>query len=46
MILENIRKRAAADLQHIVLPEGEDIRTLQAAEICSHEGIAKITVTP
>lgn len=44
MILDNIRKRAAADLQHVVLPEGEDIRTLQAAEICSREGIAKITV--
>lgn len=44
MILEEIRKRAAADLQHIVLPEGEDIRTLQAAEICARERIARITV--
>jgi phosphate acetyltransferase len=44
MILEQIRKRAAADRQHIVLPEGEDVRTLQAAEICSRDGIAKITV--
>ncbi len=44
MILEQIRKRAAADRQHIILPEGDDIRTLQAAEICSREGIATITV--
>ena len=44
MILDSIRKRASADLQHIVLPEGEDIRTLQAADICSQEGIAKVTV--
>ena len=44
MILEQIRKRAAADLQHIILPEGEDPRTLQAAEMCSRDRIAKITV--
>ncbi len=44
MILEQIRKRAAADRQHIILPEGDDIRTLQAAEICSREGIATITI--
>lgn len=44
MILETIRKRAAADIQHIILPEGEDLRTLQAAEICAGQKIAKITV--
>ena len=44
MILEQIRQRAAADPQHIILPEGEDPRTLQAAEICVREKIAKITV--
>jgi phosphate acetyltransferase len=44
MILEQIRKRAAADLQHILLPEGADVRTLQAAEICTRDRIAKITV--
>jgi len=44
MILETIRKRAAADIQHIILPEGEDLRTLQAAEICSGQKIAKITL--
>ena len=44
MILQNIRQRAAADKQHIILPEGEDPRVLHAAEICSREQIAKITV--
>ncbi len=44
MILNNIRQRAAADAQHIILPEGDDIRTLQAAEICARDRIAKITV--
>lgn len=44
MILQKIRERAAADLQHIILPEGEDIRTVQAAAICAVERIAKITI--
>ncbi|MGH9820889.1 MAG: phosphate acetyltransferase [Pyrinomonadaceae bacterium] len=44
MILNKIRERAAADLQHIILPEGEDVRTVQAAEICSRDRIAKITI--
>ena len=43
-ILEKIRQRAAADLQHIVLPEGEDARTVAAAEICARDRIARITV--
>lgn len=44
MILQTIRERAAQDLQHIVLPEGEDARTVQAAAICAAERIAKITI--
>jgi len=44
MILQQIRTRAAADLQHIVLPEGEDPRTVLAAEICSREKIARISI--
>ncbi|HQZ95504.1 MAG TPA: phosphate acetyltransferase [Pyrinomonadaceae bacterium] len=44
MILQQIRQRAAADLQHIILPEGEDARTVQAAAICTAERIAKITL--
>lgn len=44
MILEKIRARASSNLQHIILPEGEDVRTLQAAEICVRDKIAKISV--
>ncbi len=44
MILETIRSRAAADIQHIVLPEGEDVRTVEAAAICARDGVAKITI--
>jgi len=44
MILQQIRQRAAADPQHIILPEGEDVRTIQAAAICAAERIAKITI--
>ena len=44
MILNKIRERAAADIQHIILPEGEDIRTIQAAAICARDRIAKITI--
>ena len=44
MILEKIRSQAASNLQHIILPEGEDVRILQAAEMCVRDKIAKITV--
>ncbi len=44
MILQNIRQKASEDLQHIILPEGEDARTVQAAAICARERIAKITI--
>lgn len=44
MILEKIRQQAAQDLQHIILPEGEDERTLHAAELCTRRKIAKITI--
>jgi len=44
MVLEKIRQRAAVDIQHIVLPEGEDPRTVEAAAICSRDRVAKITV--
>lgn len=43
-ILQRIRQRAAADLQHIVLPEGTDPRTILAASICAREQLARITV--
>ncbi len=44
MVLEKIRARAVSDIQHIVLPEGEDIRTIQAAEMCVRDKIARITI--
>lgn len=44
MILEKLRQRAAADMQSIVLPEGEDPRTVIAAGICSEQRIARITL--
>ncbi|MBV9959724.1 MAG: phosphate acetyltransferase, partial [Acidobacteria bacterium] len=44
MILEKLRQRAAGDLQHIVLPEGEDPRTVIAAGLCSEQRIARITL--
>ncbi len=44
MILQQIRERAAADLQHIILPEGEDVRTVEAAAVCSRDRIARITL--
>ena len=44
MILEQIRQRAAADQQHIILPEGDDQRTIQAAEMCVRDQVAKITI--
>jgi phosphate acetyltransferase len=44
MILEKIRQRAAANLQHIVLPEGEDPRTVAAAAMCARDKIARITI--
>ncbi len=44
MILERIRQKASENLQHIILPEGEDARTVQAAALCVQNRIAKITI--
>ncbi len=44
MILQTIRQKAAENLQHIILPEGEDARTVKAAEICVKDKIAKVTI--
>ncbi|MDH3492379.1 MAG: phosphate acetyltransferase [Acidobacteriota bacterium] len=44
MILQNIRERAAIYKKHIVLPEGEDPRSIEAAGICAAEKIARITL--
>lgn len=36
--------RARADLRHIVLPEGDDDRILQAAGILTQRGVARLTI--
>jgi phosphate acetyltransferase len=43
-ILERIRERAARDPQHIVLPEGEDPRTVVAASMVARDRVARVTV--
>ena len=43
-ILRNLRVRAATQLQHIVLPEGEDDRTIIAASKIAEERLARITL--
>jgi len=43
-ILERIRQRASSRPQHIVLPEGNDPRTVIAAADCSRRRLARITV--
>ncbi len=43
-ILKNLRARAAGSLQHIVLPEGGDDRTIVAAARVAEERIARVTV--
>jgi phosphate acetyltransferase len=43
-ILDQIRQRAAANPQHIVLPEGEDPRIVAAAGMAARQRLARITV--
>jgi phosphate acetyltransferase len=43
-ILEQIRQRAVSRPQHIVLPEGDDPRTVIAAAACAKQRIARITL--
>jgi phosphate acetyltransferase len=43
-ILERIRQRAASRPQHIVLPEGNDPRTVKAAALCAGQRLARITL--
>jgi phosphate acetyltransferase len=43
-ILDQIRTRAAADPQHIVLPEGEDDRTVRAAALIVADRLARVTL--
>ncbi len=43
-LLERIRARAASTPKHIVLPEGEDERTIHAASLCVPERLAQLTL--
>jgi phosphate acetyltransferase len=43
-ILDQIRQRASANPQHIVLPEGEDPRTAVAAAATTRQRIALVTI--
>jgi len=43
-ILEQIRQRAASRPQHIVLPEGDEPRTVLAAAACTARRIARLTL--
>ncbi len=43
-ILQTLKDRARAHPQHIVLPEGEDKRTLEAAAKIARAGFARVTV--
>jgi phosphate acetyltransferase len=43
-ILKKLRDRAATKLQHIVLPEGQDDRTIVAASKIAEARIARVTV--
>jgi phosphate acetyltransferase len=43
-ILDRLRARAMAVPKHIVLPEGEDERTVKAAGLCAAERLAQLTL--
>jgi phosphate acetyltransferase len=43
-ILERLRQRAAAEPQHILLPEGHEPRTVLAASMCTRQKIARISI--
>ena len=41
-IMQSIREKAKQNIKTVVLPEGEDERTLRAAEKITSEGLAKL----
>lgn len=43
-LMDSIQAKAKADLKHIVLAEGTEPRTVEAAGIIAREGIAKVTL--
>ena len=43
-IIDTIKAKARARVMHIVLPEGEETRTVHAASIIQKEGLARLTL--
>ncbi len=43
-IIDKIKAKAKSDVKHIVLPEGEEVRNVQAASMIVKEGLAKLTL--
>ena len=43
-VIDIIREKAKANVKHIVLPEGSEERTVQAAQKIAEQGIAKVTL--
>ena len=43
-VLDGIKPRAVKLNKHIVLPEGEDKRVVEAAAVSVKEGVARITL--
>ena len=43
-IIDKIKAKAQSDVRHIVLPEGEETRNIQAAAIIAKESLAKVTM--
>lgn len=43
-LMDSMKEQAKKDVKHILLPEGSEERTVQAAEIITKEGIAKVTL--
>ena len=43
-LVEQIKAKAKADVKHILLPEGTEERTVQAAAKIRDQGIAKLTL--
>ena len=43
-VLDSIKEKAKSDVKHILLPEGSEERTVQAARIITDEKIAKVTL--
>lgn len=43
-LMDSIKAKAKTDVKHIVLPEGSEPRTVEAAAIIAREGYAKVTL--